>query len=63
MATLGRTYTISIDYNVCWQAVPMVLSEYLEGSLDTILQLAIHDFLTFLLYDVIAVILTQFTVD
>lgn len=59
---LSITDTISVDHKVGWELVLVVLSEDLDGRLDGLLHLVLHDLLALLLDQVVRVVLTHILV-
>jgi hypothetical protein len=56
------TNTISVDYEVLWEIL-MALTENTHSSLDSILQVSVHDLLTLSLDDPFTVVLTPLGVN
>ena len=57
LGTLSCTHTVSEDDDISRVAILVVLVEHVDGRLDTLLDLSLHDLLTLLLHDKVRVVL------
>ena len=63
MTSLSGTDTITIDKDIRWHVVVVVLREQIESILDAFFDLRLNHFLTLLLDDEVRVVLRHLLVD
>ena len=59
----GISDPISKDNEVCRKLTSVMLGKHADGFLEMILHLSLHDLFTFLLDDMLAEVLAEFTID
>jgi len=63
LTSLSGTDTITIDKDIRWHVVVVVLREQIESILDAFFDLRLNHFLTLLLDDEVRVVLRHLLVD